>query len=321
MRRIIGGTPAAASPRTSEKRRSSLKDLRLAVSARFSTGSPKPSARPFAASVPSSTAAREAAAISVQFAPESGGSEARHARWGRDPSQLRSAKISALERELASVADDDDDDDDDDPEAWRERGWSVEQQHNEPMELSGFLLKRSGTFSAQNRRFFLLKQGTLAWYKGENTDGAPQGYCHLAEATLISEYPVPPSGSTSTRSVSSKSASEMTQPPPADGVIFLIRARKDYMLWADEPQERSKWLRALRHNRHMPPIPGLAPPQQVRDGSTASSASSSGGGGRMSRFTDWASSRASSAKDVIFIGDVDEEVSNNSRSSSSKHTS
>ena len=38
------------------------------------------------------------------------------------------------------------------------------------MELSGFLLKKSGVFSGQRKRYFVLKEGTLLWYKSERTD-------------------------------------------------------------------------------------------------------------------------------------------------------
>jgi len=158
--------------------------------------------------------------------------------------------------------------------------------------LSGFLTKRTGTFSQHKRRFFVLREGTLLWYKTER-DVTPTGFCHLSEAASICEHPRPsqPRRATSKEALNAPPAQGAPLSPPssqkaaadeldsasslassvepplvrtssehARGAALAIHARKDYVLWADDSSERDKWLRALRHNATFPPLPGLAPP-------------------------------------------------------------
>ena len=173
---------------------------------------------------------------------------------------------------------------------------------DEPMERSGFLLKRSGVFSQLNRRFFVLKEGTLLWYKTER-DAAPAGFCHLCEARSITQHPQPQgerAGSVKLEKASKtddlgglrRTSSEVAPKPDgkaaakagkADGsAALMVRALKDYVLHADDASERDKWLRALTHNRHYPPLAGLAPPTQsvmlTPSGKQADGAHAAGGG-------------------------------------------
>ena len=56
------------------------------------------------------------------------------------------------------------------------------------------------------------------------------------------------------------------------GFPLTLRARKDYVLVAEDAGERTAWLRVLRHNATLPPLAGL-------DGLTETSERGSDGGG------------------------------------------
>ena len=230
--------------------------------------------------------------------------EHRRARWSRDPSQLRHGRIGQLEKALdnAHALDDEEEEapaspsaepvlrkvhlprDSETASSWRDSTYSYVDDVvvEEPIELSGFLHKRSGVFSALNRRFFVLNEGTLLWYKSEH-DATPAGYCHLCEARSITQHPPPPaeggrggsSLNSSSRLGSGRSTEEGEPSSPASpassskratsaassvvskgetsSAALCIRAGKDYMLHADDSSERDKWLRALLHNRGYPP--------------------------------------------------------------------
>ena len=130
---------------------------------------------------------------------------ARRARWSRDMSQLRHGRINKIERAIAQsgVLDDheeeeeDEDEDQDEVSGAEKNGGAPVQLLTDssagrrasigPMELSGFLLKKSGVFSGQRKRYFVLKEGTLLWYKSER-DRTPAGFCHLCDCASIEEY-------------------------------------------------------------------------------------------------------------------------------------
>lgn len=102
----------------------------------------------------------------------------------------------------------------------------------EATERSGFLVKKSGAFSGHRRRFFVLREGTLLWYL-QPTDARPQGFVHLVLCAILDGAELP---------------------SRRHGYSFTIRARKDYLLFADDERERTAWLRALRHNACLQPL-------------------------------------------------------------------
>jgi len=148
------------------------------------------------------------------------------------------AELEELSQRIAQsrVLDDDDDDDCEPSMLARVVGGPPPAEVATPREMSGFMYKKSGAFSANKRRFFVLQAGTLFWYKTEKDD-SPAGCCHLRDVQLIEGE------------VTSKYA-EFTVRPAG------VRA-KDYILQADDERERASWLRALRHNSSFPPISGM----------------------------------------------------------------
>lgn len=178
------------------------------------------------------------------------GKAKRRARWSRDPTAGRIARVEELERQLAqSQALEFDDDDSEESGAsrgspsWCERRSSV--AFDQPRDTSGFLMKKSGAFSGTKKRFFVLNGGTLLWYKSE-TDKSPTGYLHLSECLTMSEY----SAMSSPRSKNADLAAD-------SNAVLVLKASKEYMLWAEDESDRDKWLRCLRHNRTFPPLPQL----------------------------------------------------------------
>ncbi|KAL1511686.1 hypothetical protein AB1Y20_004976 [Prymnesium parvum] len=108
---------------------------------------------------------------------------------------------------------------------------------DEAAERSGFLSKKSGVLSGLRRRFFVLREGTLLWFRTER-DETPLGYAHLNACVILD----PPSAAADDR---------------LRGYPFTLRGHKDYVLVAADFADRVAWLRALRHNMHLPPLAGL----------------------------------------------------------------
>ena len=87
----------------------------------------------------------------------------RKARWSRTPQELRAggrfAHVEELERQLVTscVLDEEEEEESANDSSERSSGALA------AMEMSGFLVKKTGAFSKQNRRFFVLKGGTLLW--------------------------------------------------------------------------------------------------------------------------------------------------------------
>ena len=212
--------------------------------------------------------------VSLAFRPSPVTDKARRrARWSRNPDQLRHARVQELERELAAskVLDGDGDESD----SWRSRTDSEELTG--PLELSGFLVKKSGAFSGLKRRFFVLSGGTLLWYKSEK-DACPAGFCHLADARIL-DHSAADAAATARRKEGSKPPSP--QEHGATGTRpFVVRVAKEYVLWADDDDEREKWLRALRHNRQFAPLGGLRldSGKEVSGGSGSTKQDGSGSG-------------------------------------------
>lgn len=227
------------------------------------------------------------------FEPDAGDKARRRARWSINPKQLRMGRFQELERQLVQSAvledaEDEEDGAEDSPGGGRQRQVTIEEVAAQPMELSGFLLKKSGALSGQKRRFFVLKQGTLIWYKHEK-DASPTGYCHLEDVSALLEYESyrrPAAGGSASggggggsggssrlgglfgsgKLRSGKESPELDDPSAltksADGgsgggTALVVKAMKDYVLWADDTYDRDRWLRALRHNHGFEPLPGL----------------------------------------------------------------
>ena len=113
------------------------------------------------------------------------GMAVRHARWSRDPNELRKTEFDDLERRITEshVLEFEDEDPEDGACLGAPPGRLPSVAPNVPREMSGFLLKKSGAFSGNKRRFFILQSGTLLWYKSEK-DENPAGYCHLRDTKL-----------------------------------------------------------------------------------------------------------------------------------------
>ena len=176
----------------------------------------------------------------------------RRARWSRDPSKARTAKVAELEEQLNKARQTYGEIEE---EESRRDSWSMcstADNEDEPVALSGFLMKKSGAFSGLKRRFCVLNGGTLIWFKSETDTSTPAGYVHLRECSVITEQAGPKSPRASTRSSDGN---------PTHG--FVVKSIKEYLLWADDESERDKWLRALRHNRNMPPLDALSGAQPV----------------------------------------------------------
>lgn len=151
----------------------------------------------------------------------------RAARWSRTRNEGRVAQVDALERQLnESMCELEDDMDE-------EGGGSPGGKGDGEMEMSGFLVKKTGTFSNYKRRFFVLRGGTLLWYKSEK-DTTPTGFAHLADATVAE-------------------ARSSTK----EGYHFSLSSQgKTYALQTDDASDRDRWLRALRHNKSVPAVEG-----------------------------------------------------------------
>ena len=189
----------------------------------------------------------------------------RRARWSRDPTAQRIARVQEWELQLTASnaldADDDDDDDGGSSSPWRSRAESVAE--DEPRDTSGFLLKKSGAFSGTKRRFFVLAGGTLLWYKSES-DRSPAGYLHLAEAFAISEAsaarPLSAARMAAGRMAAGRaervgSGSVRSSDSSADAdAMFVIKAHKEYTLWAEDESEV----------RATPPVRACAPREHAR---------------------------------------------------------
>ena len=130
-----------------------------------------------------------------------GNSERRRHRWSRNPAQLRSGKIYELERQLQSsqVLEMDEEDEGESPGATASAKQlpkvvtCVDEEDEallSPIDLAGFLVKKSGALSGTKRRFMVLKEGTLLWYKSEKDslkDTHPAGFLHLKDVTALRE--------------------------------------------------------------------------------------------------------------------------------------
>jgi hypothetical protein len=184
----------------------------------------------------------------------------RRARWSRNPEDLRVARVEELEKALTESGTlDEVDDEADADDGWRARAESVAE--DEPRDMSGFLMKKTGAMSGQKRRYFVLSGGTLLWYKSEK-DRSPTGFVHLSECFSITEHSAGMIGASS------------RIPDAESGCVFVVKAAKEYILWADDESERDKWVRALRHNRMFPPLAVLAGAQSARLQSSRSNPSS-----------------------------------------------
>eukprot|EP00966_Prymnesium_polylepis_P311189 7189550-Prymnesium_polylepis.1 len=109
----------------------------------------------------------------------------------------------------------------------------------EGVERRGFLTKKAGAFSGTRKRWFVLQQGTLMWYKAreEEASGVPQGYVHLRTCKIL----VPDDG-------------KAAKP---NGQTFVLRGRKEHALTASSAAEATEWLAALRHNSRCAPLTSL----------------------------------------------------------------
>ena len=182
-------------------------------------------------------------------------------RWSLNPTQMRVAQIDRLEKQLEakreeygrtsaaeahaySAASED---------SWVDRNSedNCEVAEDEPLDIDGFLLKKSGGFSGTKRRYFVLKGGTLLWYKSEK-DGSAAGYVHLADCIAISEY----SGRANVGGFA-RSPGEMRRDSTQTGCSFIIKTTKEILLTADDEMERDRWLRSLRHNQGLPQLAAL----------------------------------------------------------------
>ena len=173
----------------------------------------------------------------------------RRARWSRDPTAGRIARVEELERQLRDTnALDNEEEEEEEADrgspSWHERDSMASE--GVPRDTSGFLMKKSGAFSGTKKRYFVLNGGTLLWYKSEK-DSSPTGYVHLSECFAITEF----NPMASPRSKNADLASE------ANNSVLVLKANKEYMLWAEDESDRDRWLRCLRHNRDFPPIPQL----------------------------------------------------------------
>jgi hypothetical protein len=121
------------------------------------------------------------------------------------------------------------------------------------LERSGFLLKKSGALSGWRRRYFVLPPyGTLLWYKSEH-DTKPTGYVALAECTVLGPDATPGAPWPPKRLEATLKG--------VDGYsLVLAAAHKEYVLVAEDAAARVAWLRALRHNAALPPMPGVGGP-------------------------------------------------------------
>jgi hypothetical protein len=177
-------------------------------------------------------------------------------RWSKAPANLRVAHIGHLEKQLerkrvefdrtsaAEAAEGD---------SWVERNSESYDgvAEDEPLDIDGFLLKKSGAFSGTKRRYFVLKGGTLLWYKSEK-DGTAAGFLHLADCIAISEY----SGKANVGGYA-RSPGETRRDSARTGCTILLRTTKDFLLTADDEMERDRWLRSLRHNQGLPQLAAL----------------------------------------------------------------
>lgn len=161
-------------------------------------------------------------------------------RWSRTPPNT--AVVEALVKGLDKTEEDLEGEDDDDlvgETSYRNSG-SVEVPDQEILSHSGFLSKKTGAFSGHKRRFFVLQQGTLLWYKSEK-DSRATGFVHLRDCQI------------STAAASNMKAATFT---------FSIKTtgRKEYVFHSDDEDECNTWVRVLRHNASLkaPPIAKLA---------------------------------------------------------------
>ena len=120
------------------------------------------------------------------------------------------------------------------------------------VEKKGYLTKKSGVLSGNRKRWFVLEQGSLTWYKTEK-DAKPQGHVHLGPCKIFTLADTPSA-------------------PKSDDFALVIRGRKEYTLWASSAADRDEWLAALQNNAACPPVAGLAAEEDGEGGAGARAA-------------------------------------------------